>query len=152
MQKETQKCPFFGEIDTFLEVEKIIHNIKIYHEQFIFVFIYLIQDFGSQLKNPKNFPFLQKLILLGSLLASINPSLAEVTGKTQYTTKYDNVDINEVVHNERLLKNYVNCLLETGSCSPDGLELKSKIVSKPVDYREKLWDFFELCRKHAGCS
>nr|AEE62514.1 unknown [Dendroctonus ponderosae] len=68
-----------------------------------------------------------KLVLLGSLLICIGQTLAEVTEKSQYTTKYDNVDINEVVHNERLLKNYVNCLLDRGPCSPDGLELKKNM-------------------------
>lgn len=43
----------------------------------------------------------------------------------KYTTKYDNVDIDQVLGNERLLKNYVDCLLDKGSCTPDAMELKS---------------------------
>ncbi|XP_060528986.1 ejaculatory bulb-specific protein 3-like [Cylas formicarius] len=54
-------------------------------------------------------------------------SAGEVTEKSKYTTKYDNIDINEIIHNERLLKRYVYCLLETGSCTPDGLELKKNM-------------------------
>lgn len=46
--------------------------------------------------------------------------------KQKYTTKYDNIDLENVVKNERLLKTYVDCLLEKGRCTPDGLELKSK--------------------------
>lgn len=44
----------------------------------------------------------------------------------KYTTKYDNVDLDGIIKSERLLKNYVNCLLEKGKCTPDGEELKSK--------------------------
>nr|AMP19496.1 chemosensory protein 1 [Tomicus yunnanensis] len=68
-----------------------------------------------------------KLVLLSSLLIFMGHAKAGVTEKSQYTTKYDNVDINEVVHNERLLKNYVYCLLEKGPCTPDGLELKKNM-------------------------
>lgn len=47
----------------------------------------------------------------------------------KYTTKYDNVDLQEILKNKRLLKNYVNCLLDKGNCSPDGAELKSKLIN-----------------------
>nr|XP_023021660.1 ejaculatory bulb-specific protein 3-like [Leptinotarsa decemlineata] len=47
-----------------------------------------------------------------------------VNGDEKYTTKYDNIDYEEILHSERLLKNYVNCLLDKGPCSPDGKELK----------------------------
>lgn len=46
----------------------------------------------------------------------------------KYTTKYDNIDLDEIIGNKRLLKNYVNCLLETGTCTPDGQELKRKSI------------------------
>ncbi|XP_030758445.1 uncharacterized protein LOC115884097 [Sitophilus oryzae] len=42
----------------------------------------------------------------------------------KYTTKYDNVDLEEIIKSDRLMKNYVNCLLEKGKCTPDGAELK----------------------------
>ena len=41
--------------------------------------------------------------------------------------KYDNVDIEEVLKNDRLLSNYINCLLEKGSCTDDGRELKKTL-------------------------
>lgn len=44
----------------------------------------------------------------------------------EYTNKYDNVDVDQILQNKRLLRNYVNCLLEKGKCSPDGSELKSE--------------------------
>lgn len=67
---------------------------------------------------------MKSLILLGLLVV-----VALVAGRpedSKYTTKYDNVDLNEILKNKRLLKGYVNCLLEKGPCSPDGAELKSE--------------------------
>nr|CAJ01490.1 hypothetical protein [Biphyllus lunatus] len=45
----------------------------------------------------------------------------------KYTTKYDNVDLDEIIKSDRLMKNYVSCLLEKGNCSPDGSELKKHL-------------------------
>ncbi|KAJ8925791.1 hypothetical protein NQ315_009641 [Exocentrus adspersus] len=45
----------------------------------------------------------------------------------KYTTKYDNVDLDSILKNERLLKNYINCLLDKGKCSNDAAELKKDI-------------------------
>ncbi|XP_063830604.1 ejaculatory bulb-specific protein 3-like [Ostrinia nubilalis] len=44
-----------------------------------------------------------------------------------YTTKYDGVNLDEILENDRLLTSYVNCLLETGPCTPDGKELKNNL-------------------------
>ncbi|XP_032664991.1 ejaculatory bulb-specific protein 3 [Odontomachus brunneus] len=53
--------------------------------------------------------------------------VAYVLAEDQYTTKYDNVDLDSILASDRLLKNYVNCLLEKGSCTPDGKELKEHL-------------------------
>ena len=45
----------------------------------------------------------------------------------KYTTRYDNIDLDQILRSERLLNNYVNCLLEKGSCTPDGKELKKSL-------------------------
>lgn len=42
-----------------------------------------------------------------------------------YETKYDNIDLNQLLRNDRLRKNYVKCLLNEGPCTPDAQELKS---------------------------
>lgn len=60
-------------------------------------------------------------LLLGVLIHAV---FSEEPPK--YTSMYDNIDLHEVVQNERLLKNYVNCLLDEGRCTPDGAELRSK--------------------------
>ena len=43
-----------------------------------------------------------------------------------YTSKFDNVDLDQILKSDRLLRNYLNCLLDKGKCTPDGAELKSK--------------------------
>ncbi|KOX78288.1 Ejaculatory bulb-specific protein 3 [Melipona quadrifasciata] len=45
----------------------------------------------------------------------------------KYTTKYDNIDLDSILNSDRLLNNYVNCLLDVGSCTPDGKELKKTL-------------------------
>ncbi|XP_060530993.1 ejaculatory bulb-specific protein 3-like [Cylas formicarius] len=50
--------------------------------------------------------------------------ICSVTADEKYTTKYDNVDFDEIVRSERLLQNYVNCLMDRGPCAPDAAELK----------------------------
>lgn len=47
-----------------------------------------------------------------------------------YTTKYDGVDLDEILASERLLAGYVNCLLDKGPCTPDGKELKSELFQE----------------------
>ncbi|XP_017779660.1 PREDICTED: ejaculatory bulb-specific protein 3-like [Nicrophorus vespilloides] len=65
-----------------------------------------------------------KGIAVIALLAVVLAVVAAKPAEDKYTTKYDNVDLEEILKNKRLLKNYVNCLLEKGNCSPDGAELK----------------------------
>ncbi|KAG5883691.1 hypothetical protein JTB14_007410 [Gonioctena quinquepunctata] len=56
----------------------------------------------------------------------------------KYTTKYDNVDIDAILKNDRILKNYIDCCLGKRKCTPDGQELKSHI-------REAMDDQCENC-------
>lgn len=48
------------------------------------------------------------------------------TDDDHYTTKYDNVDLDSIIKNDRLLRAYVDCLLGSKNCTKDGEELKSK--------------------------
>lgn len=58
--------------------------------------------------------------------------LADDTEETtsSYTTKYDNINLNDLMKNDRMRKNYVACLLNEGPCTPDGSELKSKCLAE----------------------
>lgn len=59
----------------------------------------------------------------------------------KFTTKYDNVDIDEVLKNEKLLTSYYNCIMDKGKCTPDGSELRSKFSIKSLF---KFLDCFDI--------
>lgn len=61
---------------------------------------------------------IKSLVVVCCFIAAIQASPAK------YTTKYDNVDIDEILKNDRLLNNYFKCLMDTGKCTADGEELK----------------------------
>ncbi|KAG4077071.1 hypothetical protein HA402_016058 [Bradysia odoriphaga] len=42
----------------------------------------------------------------------------------EYTKKYDNVNIETILSNDRVITNYINCLLGKGACTKEGRELK----------------------------
>ncbi|XP_063366508.1 ejaculatory bulb-specific protein 3-like isoform X1 [Cydia amplana] len=57
------------------------------------------------------------------LLVVASLALAE----EKYTDKYDNIDLDEILDNKRLLQAYVNCILDKGKCTPEGKELKDHL-------------------------
>ncbi|XP_058821010.1 ejaculatory bulb-specific protein 3-like [Topomyia yanbarensis] len=42
----------------------------------------------------------------------------------KYTTKYDSIDVDEILKSDRLFSNYFKCLMDEGPCTPEGNELK----------------------------
>lgn len=48
-----------------------------------------------------------------------------VTGQ-KYTTKYDDLNLDDILKNERLLSNYFKCIMGKGKCTVEGQELKSE--------------------------
>ncbi|XP_037945434.1 ejaculatory bulb-specific protein 3-like [Teleopsis dalmanni] len=54
-------------------------------------------------------------------------SIAVVMAQDKYTTKYDNIDVDEILKSDRLFNNYFKCLMDTGKCTPDGRELKKTL-------------------------
>nr|AKW47184.1 chemosensory protein 3 [Chrysopa pallens] len=42
----------------------------------------------------------------------------------KYTSKYDNLDIDNILQNDRLLNNYIACVKGVGKCTAEGEELK----------------------------
>ncbi|KAI5703586.1 hypothetical protein M8J75_013611 [Diaphorina citri] len=61
-----------------------------------------------------------KSLVLVACLACIGSVLTSPA----YTTKYDNVDLDEILANDRLFTFYYKCLMDQGPCSPDAAELK----------------------------
>ncbi|XP_044726914.1 ejaculatory bulb-specific protein 3-like [Chrysoperla carnea] len=47
---------------------------------------------------------------------------------SKYTTKYDNINLDEILNSSRLLDNYCKCLLDLGRCTPEGKELKKNLI------------------------
>ncbi|XP_053673527.1 uncharacterized protein LOC128723787 [Anopheles nili] len=59
-----------------------------------------------------------KLIIVVAL------ALVAAVAAQKYTSKYDNIDVDEILKSDRLFNNYYKCLLDEGRCTPDGNELK----------------------------
>ncbi|XP_055639583.1 ejaculatory bulb-specific protein 3-like [Toxorhynchites rutilus septentrionalis] len=47
-----------------------------------------------------------------------------VAAQDKYTSKYDGIDVDEILKSDRLFNNYYKCLLDQGRCTPDANELK----------------------------
>nr|CAD7204321.1 unnamed protein product [Timema douglasi] len=61
------------------------------------------------------------------ILCVIAVFLGLTRSEEKYATKYDNVDLDGVLNNDRLLKGYVKCLMDDGPCTADAKELKDNI-------------------------
>ncbi|XP_062552541.1 ejaculatory bulb-specific protein 3-like [Armigeres subalbatus] len=51
-------------------------------------------------------------------------AVAAAQDENMYTSKYDNINLDEILMSDRLFKNYYNCLTDAGPCTPEGNELK----------------------------
>ncbi|XP_055637025.1 ejaculatory bulb-specific protein 3-like [Toxorhynchites rutilus septentrionalis] len=50
--------------------------------------------------------------------------LALASAQEKYTSKFDNIDVDEILKSDRLFTNYFKCMMDEGPCTPDGKELK----------------------------
>jgi hypothetical protein len=67
----------------------------------------------------------QSVALFFVLLAAVAlAGAARIRRDEKYTTKYDNINVDEILESDRLRNNYINCVLEKGKCTPEGTELK----------------------------
>ncbi|BET02605.1 Insect pheromone-Hypothetical protein family, A10/OS-D [Nesidiocoris tenuis] len=64
---------------------------------------------------------MHKVLVLAACL------VAAAAAASTYTTKYDNIDLDEILSNQRLYKKYYDCLANKGKCTPDGKELKDAL-------------------------
>ncbi|XP_043256331.1 ejaculatory bulb-specific protein 3-like [Colletes gigas] len=60
------------------------------------------------------------------LLLFIFVGIASVTAE-KYPSKYDDVDVDRILQNGRVLANYIKCLLDEGPCTNEGRELKKTL-------------------------
>lgn len=66
------------------------------------------------------FQFIMKFVLLLCVMVAV------VYAEDKYTDKYDNIDLDEILGNRRLLLAYFNCIMDKGKCTAEGKELKGK--------------------------
>lgn len=45
----------------------------------------------------------------------------------EYPTKYDSIDVDLILGNDRIIRRYIDCILDRGPCTREGLDLKSKL-------------------------
>lgn len=62
------------------------------------------------------------LCLLNFCFAANNLPAAQPT----YITRYDYLDIDKILTNERILKRLIDCIMDRGPCTREGKELKRK--------------------------
>ena len=55
--------------------------------------------------------------------------MASAKPAEKYTTKYDNIDLDEILNNDRLYQKYFQCLTNKGKCTPDGKLLKGEYLN-----------------------
>nr|WIW78358.1 chemosensory protein 24/26b [Heliconius charithonia] len=67
--------------------------------------------------------------------------MATVLAVEKYSDEFDNVDIQEILNNKKLLRSYANCILDKGRCTPDGKELKEHLQDALETGCEKCTDF-----------
>lgn len=104
-------------------------------------YIHLCIKCISILKMRLSFMMMAKLLIVIFLLCVLKYCSSEDESAVQfeeeaetdspkkvYDTKFDNVDIEDLLKNDRLLKNYVKCLEYEGPCTPDGKMLRGELV------------------------
>lgn len=64
-----------------------------------------------------------KFVILVTLVSLV----AAVWGKSTYTDKWDNINLDEILESKRLLRGYVDCLLDKGRCTADAKTLKEAL-------------------------
>jgi len=50
--------------------------------------------------------------------------VAVATAANSYTNKFDSIDVDRILNNDRILTQYIRCLMDEGSCTNEGRELK----------------------------
>nr|AKI84395.1 CSP12 [Holotrichia parallela] len=64
-----------------------------------------------------------KVLVVLVVFATINLG----QGEEYFKGKYDNLDVHGILANRRLIKPFYDCLMEKGTCTPEGSDLKSVV-------------------------
>lgn len=65
-------------------------------------------------------------IMRGRILVLLASLVALAVADEKYTRKYDDVNVDKILQNNRVLTNYIRCLMDEGPCTAEGRELRSK--------------------------
>nr|AAT97271.1 sensory appendage protein 1 [Culicoides sonorensis] len=68
-----------------------------------------------------------KFVIALSCLLAIAAAAPAGKDEGKYTTKYDGINLDEILKSDRLFNNYYKCLMDQGRCTPDGKELKARL-------------------------
>ncbi|RLU17415.1 ObirCsp3 [Ooceraea biroi] len=73
------------------------------------------------------------VVCLLAVIAVVHVS-AQPAKDGEYTHKYDNIDVDQILHNDRLLNRYADCVLERnkGRCPPEAIELR-KVLGEALE-------------------
>ncbi|XP_029659463.1 ejaculatory bulb-specific protein 3-like [Formica exsecta] len=71
------------------------------------------------------------------ILLSIFVFSGLVSGTENYLDMYDNVDVDAILKSDRLLNQYMDCILEKGSCTADARSLKRELPHAVATICEK---------------
>ncbi|XP_011866527.1 PREDICTED: ejaculatory bulb-specific protein 3 [Vollenhovia emeryi] len=63
----------------------------------------------------------------GYLLVLLISLVALVVADEKYTRKYDDVNVDKILQNNRVLTSYIRCLMDEGPCTAEGRELKKTL-------------------------
>lgn len=77
-------------------------------------------------KTNRNTKDMKSLVLSVLCLATLLVATTVAQQPRQYTDKFDNINVDQVLSNDRILSNYIRCLLDKGPCTQEGRELKSE--------------------------
>ncbi|KAG5898658.1 hypothetical protein JTB14_005417 [Gonioctena quinquepunctata] len=107
-----------------------------------------IWDFPGEKQDRGSHPLLSKLVPV--LVVVLSNDRENRANEPKYTTKYDNIDLDQILKNDRILRNYVDCCLGKKKCTSDGEELKSYIKDAIENECDKCSDSQKRAVKKVG--
>lgn len=96
---------------------------------FLTVFCYVTVMCDSQVKPAASAQRLQSAQnqSVNQNTSPTNDGRKTIRETATYPTRYDYIDVEAVMVNERMIKILFNCVMNRGPCTREGLELKSKL-------------------------
>lgn len=68
------------------------------------------------------------LLLCVFVYTVVGQDVNQMENLPKYDSRYDYLDIDAIFTNKRLVRNYVDCLINAVRCTPEGKQLRSKFT------------------------